>query len=101
MPLQIDATSSYACKLAGTPANKCIYDDVDSAVQHLHARGPAADADRQPGRARRWPPRSHPAAGNWLYFVNGDAAGHLFFTNSEKAFTAAVAKCVQNHWGCG
>ena len=29
-PLQFDSTSSYACKLAGTPANKCIYDQVDS-----------------------------------------------------------------------
>ena len=45
---------------------------------------------------------AHPAAGNWIYYVNGDAAGHLFFTNSEAAFTArAAARCTANHWGCG
>ena len=44
---------------------------------------------------------AHPAAGNWLYYVNGDAAGHLFFTNSETAFEHAVAKCRANNWGCG
>ena len=29
---------------------------------------------------------AHPAKGNWLYYVNGDKAGHLFFTNSEAKF---------------
>jgi cell division protein YceG involved in septum cleavage len=43
----------------------------------------------------------HPAAGNWLYYVNGDAQGDLFFTNSEAAFTAAAEKCRVQHWGCG
>ncbi len=44
---------------------------------------------------------AHPATGNWLYYVNGDADGHLFFTNSEAAFAKAVEKCKQNNWGCG
>ena len=43
----------------------------------------------------------HPAAGNWLYYVNADAAGHLFFTNDEAQFEVAVEKCRANHWGCG
>jgi UPF0755 protein len=42
-----------------------------------------------------------PTLGNWLYYVNGDAEGHLFFTNDENEFAAAVEKCRQNHWGCG
>ncbi len=44
---------------------------------------------------------AHPAGGNALYYVNGDAAGHLFFTNSEAAFAKAAAKCRANNWGCG
>jgi UPF0755 protein len=44
---------------------------------------------------------AHPAAGNWLYYVNSDKAGHLFFTNSATQFEKAVAKCRANHWGCG
>jgi UPF0755 protein len=43
---------------------------------------------------------AHPAAGNWIYYVNGDAQGHLFFTSSPSEFQAAATKCEQNHWGC-
>jgi UPF0755 protein len=98
--LQFDSTSSYACKLAGTPANKCIYKDVNSAYNtYTHKGLPPTPIDNPGGAAMA--AAVAPASGNWLYFVNKDAAGHLFFTNSEKAFTAAVAKCVKNHWGCG
>jgi UPF0755 protein len=44
---------------------------------------------------------AHPDSGNWLYYVNSDAAGHLFFTNSEHEFSKAVEKCRANNWGCG
>ena len=44
---------------------------------------------------------AHPATGNWLYYVNGDAAGHLFFTNSPAAFAKAAATCRAHGWGCG
>jgi UPF0755 protein len=98
--LQFDSTSSYACKLAGTPANKCIYKDVNSPYNtYTHKGLPPTPIDNPGGAAMA--AAVAPASGNWLYFVNKDAAGHLFFTNSEKAFTAAVAKCVKNHWGCG
>ena len=40
-------------------------------------------------------------AGNWLYYVNADAAGHLFFTNDANAFAAAAAVCHTQNWGCG
>ena len=48
MPLQIDATSAYAAKLANLDPTKVIYAQIDSPVQHLHPPGPAADADREP-----------------------------------------------------
>ena len=75
--------------------------DPRLAVQHLPARRPAADPDRQPGRLDPQGRRSRPPTGNWLYYVNGDAAGHLFFTNDVNAFEAAVAKCQAENWGCG
>lgn len=98
--LQFDSTSSYACKLAGTPADQCIYKDVNSAYNtYTHTGLPPTPIDN-PGAAAMAAAVA-PASGNWIYFVNKDAQGHLFFTNSEKAFNAAVAKCVKNHWGCG
>jgi UPF0755 protein len=98
--LQVDATSSYGCKLAGTPANKCIYADVPgpyNTYKHLSLPptpigNPGADA--MAGAAA-------PDKGNWLFYVNKDADGHLFFTNSEAAFEQARQKCVTHHWGCG
>ena len=98
--LQFDSTSSYACKLAGTPANKCIYKDVNSPYNTYTHKGLPPTPIDNPGAAAMAAAVA-PANGNWIYFVNKDAAGHLFFTNSEKAFTAAVTKCVKNHWGCG
>jgi cell division protein YceG involved in septum cleavage len=43
----------------------------------------------------------HPAAGNWLYYVNGSDDGHLYFTASEEDFGVAKQKCIDNDWGCG
>jgi UPF0755 protein len=98
--LQFDSTSSYACKLAGTPASKCIYRNVDSAYNtYTHKGLPPTPIDNPGGPAMA--AAVAPASGNWLYFVNKDAAGHLFFTNSEKAWSTAVTKCIKNHWGCG
>ena len=99
-PLQFDSTSSYACKLAGTPASKCIYHQVDSPYNtYTHQGLPPTPIDN-PG-APAMTAAVQPAKGNWLYFVNKDAAGHLVFTNSEKDFAAAVHKCETHHWGCG
>ena len=98
--LQFDSTSSYACKLAGTPANKCIYRNVAGPYNTYTHKGLPPTPIDNPG-APAMAAAVAPANGNWLYFVNKDAAGHLFFTNSEKAWSAAVTKCVKNHWGCG
>jgi UPF0755 protein len=35
----------------------------------------------------------HPTAGNWLYYVLKDRAGHHFFTADADAFNAAAAHC--------
>ena len=99
-PLQIDATSSYECKLAGTPADKCIYASVTGPYNTYKNDGLPPTPIGNPG-SDAMDGAAHPAAGNWLYYVNGDADGHLFFTNSETAFEHARVACVKNHWGCG
>ncbi len=33
--------------------------------------------------------------------MNGDAAGHLYFTDNEADFEKAVAQCKAQNWGCG
>ena len=57
------------------------------AVQHLQEQGPAADArSTAPGR-RRSRRRSHPAKGNWLYYVTTDLkTGETKFTDSYQEF---------------
>jgi UPF0755 protein len=99
-PLRIDATSSYECKVQGVDPTKCIYADVQGAYNTYNHLGLPPTPISNPGAAAM-NAAAHPAAGNWTFYVNGDAAGHLFFTNSEAAFTRAAAKCKANHWGCG
>jgi UPF0755 protein len=99
-PLQIDATSAYAAKLRGLDPTKVIYASVDGPYNtYAHAGLPPTPISN-PGAAAL-AAAVHPASGNWMYYVNDDAAGHLFFTNDENAFAAAVAKCKANNWGCG
>ena len=99
-PLQIDATSAYAAKLQGLDPAKVVYATIDSPYNtYLHAGLPPTPISN-PG-ADAMTGATHPVAGDWLYYVNKDAAGHLFFTNSDAEFEAAVAKCRANHWGCG
>lgn len=99
-PLQIDATSAYAAKLKGLDPTKVIYSQVQGPYNtYVHAGLPPTPISN-PG-AEAMNAAANPTPGNWTYYVNGDAAGHLFFTNSEVAFEQAVAKCRANHWGCG
>jgi UPF0755 protein len=98
--LQVDATSAYACKLAGTPGNKCLYVEVKGPYNTYTNDGLPPTPIGNPG-ADAMDAAAHPAAGNWTFYVNGDAAGHLFFTNSEAAFQRAVDACKANNWGCG
>jgi UPF0755 protein len=99
-PLQIDATSAYGCKVAGTAAAKCIYKDVPGPYNSYTNKSLPPTPISNPG-AEAMNAAAAPTAGNWLYYVNADAAGHLFFTDSEAAFTKAAATCKANNWGCG
>ncbi|MGI8678665.1 MAG: endolytic transglycosylase MltG [Jatrophihabitans sp.] len=99
-PLQVDATSAYAAKLKGLDPSKEIYAETKGPFNTYRNDGLPPTPIGNPGMDAMQAAIS-PAAGNYLYYVNGDAAGHLFFTNSEAAFAKAAATCRQNHWGCG
>jgi UPF0755 protein len=99
-PLQIDATSAYAAKLKGLDPTKVIYNQVDGPYNSYNHKGLPPTPIGNPG-SDAMDGAAAPAAGNWLFYVNGDADGHLFFTNSEAQFQKAVEKCRANHWGCG
>jgi UPF0755 protein len=98
--LQIDATSAYAAKLKKLNPSKVVYAKIDSPYNTYTHRALPPTPISSPGQSAL-AAAVHPAAGNWLYYVNGDANGDLFFTNSETAFAQAVEKCRTNHWGCG
>jgi UPF0755 protein len=100
MPLQIDATSAYAAKQKKLDPTKVIYATIDSPYNTYTHDGLPPSPISSPGESAM-KAAVHPASGNWLYYVNGDAKGDLFFTNSETAFGQAVEKCKANHWGCG
>ena len=100
MPLQVDATSAYAAKLKGLDPTKVIYNQVDGPFNTYQHHGLPPTPISNPG-AEAMAGAAHPAAGNWIYYVNGDADGHLFFTNSATAFAKAAATCKAKHWGCG
>ncbi|MFN2561814.1 MAG: endolytic transglycosylase MltG [Jatrophihabitans sp.] len=99
-PLQIDATSRYGARLEGLNPGKVNYATFDSPYNtYLHG-GLTPTPISNPG-TEAMSGAAHPAQGNWMFYVNGDADGHLFFTNSESEFTKAVATCKKNNWGCG
>jgi UPF0755 protein len=98
MPLGIDATSVYGAKLAGQSPASIDYNKPAPYNTRIQ-RGLPPTPIGNPGRAAMTA-AVNPASGAWLYYVNGDAEGHLFFTASPSEFQAAVARCEQNHWGC-
>jgi UPF0755 protein len=100
MPLQIDATSAYAAKLQGLDPTTVQYATIDSPYNTYTHSGLPPTPIGNPG-VPALKAAINPDAGNWLYYVNGDAAGHLFFTNDQQAFEAAVAQCQAQKWGCG
>jgi UPF0755 protein len=99
-PLQIDATSRYGAKLAGLDPSKVNYATYDSPYNSYLHDGLTPTPIGNPG-ADAMDGAAHPADGNWMYYVNGDADGHLYFTSSEADFARAAAKCKANNWGCG
>ena len=98
MPIGIDATSVYGAKLAGQNPAKIDF-NVPAPYNTRLKTGLPPTPIGNPGRAAM-DAAVNPTPGNWLYYVNGDAAGHLFFTADPNAFEAAAQKCRQNHWGC-
>jgi UPF0755 protein len=100
MPLQIDATSAYAAKQRGLDPTKVIYATIASPYNTYTHDGLPPTPIANPGSPAMHA-AVHPAAGNWLYYVNNDKAGDLFFTNSPTEFDAAVQRCREQHWGCG
>jgi UPF0755 protein len=100
MPLQIDATSAYAAKLAHLDPTKVIYAHIDSPYNTYTHDGLPPTPIANPG-ATALDAAVAPASGNWLYYVNSDANGDLFFTSDEHQFELAVERCRANHWGCG
>ena len=100
MSLQIDATSAYAAKLTGLDPAKVIYATIDSPYNTYTHSGLPPTPIGNPGAAVLQAVIT-PPAGDWLYYVNGDAQGDLYFFDNEAAFEQAVATCRAQHWGCG
>jgi UPF0755 protein len=100
MPMQIDATSAYAAKLRNLDPTKVIYAKIDSPYNTYTHDGLPPTPISSPGE-QAMTAAVHPASGNWLYYVNGDSKGDLYFTNNEADFQTAVTKCRDHNWGCG
>ncbi|MHA3702554.1 endolytic transglycosylase MltG [Jatrophihabitans sp. YIM 134969] len=98
-PLQIDATTIYGAKVAGVDPKTITYSEFVTPYNSYLNAGLTPTPIGNPGEAVM-AETAAPPAGNWIYYVNGDAQGHLFFTASEAEFTAAVTRCRDNNWGC-
>lgn len=98
-PLQIDATTIYGARIKGVEPSTIDYATYASPYNSYLNKGLTPTPINSPGEAVM-AETAAPADGNWIYYVNGDAEGHLFFTDSEAEFTAAVDKCRANNWGC-
>lgn len=98
MPLQFDSTSAYGARLLGQDPLNIDYTKAAPYNTRLKTGLPPTPIGN-PGQAAM-AAAIHPAAGNWLYFVSSDKAGHLFFTNDVKKFDAASTTCRVRKWGC-
>lgn len=96
--LGFDSTTAYALKIEGKDPRSATYRENSPYNTRLRPGLPPTPIGN-PGEAAL-SAAVHPGAGNWLYFVSKDAAGHLFFTNDPKAFDAASQLCRVNKWGC-
>ncbi|PZS16827.1 MAG: endolytic transglycosylase MltG [Pseudonocardiales bacterium] len=97
--LQIDATTRYGAILNRVDPNKVAYDTYSTPYNSYTHTGLPPTPIANPG-ATAMAAAVNPAAGDWLYYVNSDAQGDLFFTHNEHDFTVAQQKCHDNHWGC-
>jgi UPF0755 protein len=97
--LKIDATSVYAAELQGLDPKDVSFPRIDSPYNTYRNLGLPPTPISNPGEDAL-DAVADPAKGNWTYYVNGDAQGHLYFTNSEAKFVQAQQKCYENNWGC-
>ncbi|MEO7261975.1 MAG: endolytic transglycosylase MltG [Jatrophihabitantaceae bacterium] len=97
-PIGIDAANRYGVALTGKDPDTVTYTE-DSPYNVRTRVGLPPTPVSNPGEASLRA-AIQPAAGDWLYYVVSDAAGHHIFTSDEDAFSAAVAKCKANSWGC-
>jgi len=97
-PIGIDAANRYGVALTGKNPNSVTYTENSPYNVRTHLGLPPTPVSN-PGEASLRAALK-PAAGNWLYYVVADAAGHHIFTADENAWSAAVARCKANGWGC-
>jgi UPF0755 protein len=98
MPIGIDAVNRYGVALAGKDPNSTTFQENSPYNVRLHTGLPPTPISN-PGTASLQA-AVNPAAGDWLYYVVNDAAGHHLFTADEPTWAAAVDKCKANGWGC-
>lgn len=99
MPLQIDAISRYGAALQGLNPSTVNYATLTSPYNSYTHAGLPPTPISNPG-ADALAAAANPTPGDWLYYVNADGQGDLFFTNSVAAFTQAQQRCHDNNWGC-
>lgn len=97
-PIGIDAANRYGVALTGKDPNSVTYTEDSPYNVRTHLGLPPTPVSN-PGEASLQAAIA-PAAGDWLYYVVADAAGHHIFTSDENVWSAAVAKCKANGWGC-
>jgi UPF0755 protein len=97
-PIGIDAANRYGVALTGKDPDSVTYTE-DSPYNVRTRVGLPPTPVSNPGEASLQA-AIQPAAGDWLYYVVSDSAGHHIFTADEDVFVAAAAKCKANGWGC-
>lgn len=100
IPLKVDATTRYGALVQGVDPDKINYATFDTPYNTYTHDGLPPTPISNPG-ADAMRAAVHPAKGDWTFYVNGDAAGHLYFTASESDFAKAAQKCRDRDWGCG
>ncbi|HET6208810.1 MAG TPA: endolytic transglycosylase MltG [Jatrophihabitans sp.] len=96
MPIGIDASNRYGVALTGKDPNQTTYTEDSPYNVRTHLGLPPTPVSN-PGEASMLA-ALHPAAGNWLYYVVNDAAGHHLFTNDVQQWQAATQRCRAEGW---
>jgi UPF0755 protein len=96
-PLGIDSTSVYEARLAGRDPKSIDY-DIPTPYNTRRTPGFPPTPIGNPGEPTLRAAVG-PAAGNWLYYVQTDAAGALSFTNNFDQFATWAQQCINNSWG--